>query len=89
MSENIDRCLSQACHIHLQHAGMQAISKPDSNILANIAESRTLGGLKEPYGGLWPKLVLQSLSNYSRAVYPLPLPHESRLPARLQDLAGT
>jgi len=30
--------------------------------------------LKELYVRLWPKLVLQSLSNYCRPVYPLPLP---------------
>jgi len=40
-------------------------------------------GLKEPYVRLWPKLVLQSLSNYCRAVYPLP--PDLRLPDRLQD----
>jgi len=45
MSESIDRCLSQVGHIHLQHAGMQAISKPSSNTIASIAESRTLSWL--------------------------------------------
>jgi len=39
--------------------------------------------LKELYVRLWPKLVLQSLSNYCRVVNPLP--HDSRLPDRLQD----
>jgi len=34
---------------------------------------------KEPYARLWPKLVLQSLSNYCRTVYSLPLPPDSRL----------
>jgi len=35
-----------------------------------------ISDLKEPYARLWPKLVLQSLSNYCRAVYP-PLPMAS------------
>ena len=34
MSEN--RCLSQAWHIHQQHAGMQVIREPASNILAKL-----------------------------------------------------
>jgi len=47
------------------------------------------GSLKELYVRLWPKLVLQSLSNDCRVVYPLPFPPDSRLPDRIDILSDT